>query len=276
MRIKSILVGVSLFVLLLFVINSCERIDAGHVGVKVNLYGSGKGVDDVTACTGVVFYNPISTKIYEFPTFIQHKEYKGENSFIVNSKDGSEFSVSPIMNYSVKAEMVPAIFSKYRRPLEDIEEGFLKTAVYDAFRLATNKYTADELISNRALFEIEVRRLLEGQLLKEGFVINQFTSNLIYPKTFKKSIEAKNNAVQAALRAENEVKTAEAQAKIKVATANGNAQAMLTAAKAEAEANRMKQVTLTPLLLQLEWINKWNGKLPTTTLGNTNTMYGIK
>jgi hypothetical protein len=36
---------------------------------------------------------------------------------------------------------------------------------------------------------------------------------------------------------------------------------MLTAAKAEAEANRMKQQTLTPLLLQLEWINKWNGQV---------------
>ena len=260
--IKSILGGVIALVLLVFLMASCERIDAGHVGVKVNQYGDNKGVDDVVAVTGVVLYNPITTRIYEFPTFIQHKEYKGENSFIVNSKDGSEFNVSPIMNYSVQRDKVPAIFSKYRRPLEDIEEGFLNTAVYDAFRLATNKYTADELISNRAIFEIEVRRLLDGQLLKEGFTINQFTSNLIYPETFKRSIEAKNNAVQAALRAENEVKTAEAQAKIKVATAEGNAQAMLTSAKAEAESNRMKQQTLTPLLLQLEYINKWDGKLP--------------
>jgi regulator of protease activity HflC (stomatin/prohibitin superfamily) len=259
---KSILIGVAAFFTLTFLFFSCERIDAGHVGVKVNQYGDNKGVDDVVAVTGMVFFNPFTTAIYEFPTFIQHKEYKGENSFIVNSKDGSEFSVSPIMNYSVQRDKVPTIFSKYRRPLEDIEEGFLKTAVYDAFRLATNKYTADELISNRAIFEVEVRRLLDGQLLKEGFVINQFTSNLIYPETFKKSIEAKNNAVQAALRAENEVKTAEAQAKIKVATAEGNAQAMLTSAKAEAESNRMKQVTLTPLLLQLEYINKWDGKLP--------------
>ena len=263
---KTIGASIVGFILLVVLFNSCERVDAGHVGVKVNLYGDNKGVDDVVAVTGMVFYNPITTKIYEFPTYIQHKEYRktedGDNSFIVNSKDGSEFSVSPIMNYSVQRDKVPSIFAKYRRPLADIEEGFLKTAVYDAFRLATNKYTADELISNRAIFEVEVRRLLDAQLLKEGFTINQFTSNLIYPETFKKSIEAKNNAVQSALRAENEVKTAEAQAKIKVATAEGNAQAMLTSAKAEAEANRMKQQTLTPLLLQLEYINKWDGKLP--------------
>jgi regulator of protease activity HflC (stomatin/prohibitin superfamily) len=265
--IKGISASVIGFILLVVLFNSCERIDAGHVGVKVNQYGDNKGVDDVVAVTGAVLYNPITTRIYEFPTFIQHKEYKGENSFVVNSKDGSEFSVSPIMNYSVQRDKVPAIFSKYRRPLEDIEEGFLKTAVYDAFRLATNKYTADELISNRAIFEVEVRRLLDGQLLREGFVVNQFTSNLIYPDSFKNAINAKNNAVQAALRAENEVKTAEAQAKIKVATAEGNAQALLTSAKAEAEANRMKQQTLTPLLLQLEYINKWDGRLSTYSLG---------
>jgi regulator of protease activity HflC (stomatin/prohibitin superfamily) len=259
---KTITAGVLGFITLIFLFMSCERIDAGHVGVKVNQYGDNKGVDNVVAVTGMVFFNPFTTKIYEFPTFIQHKEYTGDNSFIVNSKDGSEFAVSPIMNYSVQREKVPAIFSKYRRPLEDIEEGFLKTAVYDAFRLATNKYTADELISNRAVFEVEVRRLLDNSLLKEGFVINQFTSNLVYPETFKKSIEAKNNAVQAALRAENEVKTAEAQAKIKIATAEGNAQALLTSAKAEAEANRMKQQTLTPLLIQMEYVNKWDGKLP--------------
>lgn len=260
--VRTIIGAVVGFFLMIFLFMSCERIDAGHVGVKVNLYGDNKGVSDVTEVTGMVFYNPITHNIYEFPTFIQHKEYTGENSFVVNSKDGSEFHVSPIINYSVQREKVPSIFAKYRRSLEQIEEGFLKTAVFDAFRLATNKYTADELIGNRQAYEVEVRKILENQLLREGFVVNQFTSNLVYPETFKAAIEAKNNAVQAALRAENEVKTAEAQAKIKVATAEGNAQAMLTSAKAEAEANRMKQQTLTPLLLQLEYINKWDGKLP--------------
>jgi len=260
--IKSIIGGIVVLVVLGFLTQSCERIDAGHVGVKVNLFGDDKGVADVTEVTGMVFYNPFSSQIYEFPTFIQHKEYTGDNSFIVNSKDGSEFHVSPIINYSVKRERVPYIFSKYRRSLEQIEEGFLKTSVFDAFRLATNKYTADQLISNRQAYEIEVRRILELELLKEGFMINQFTSNLIYPDSFKNAINAKNNAVQKSLMAENQVKTAEAQAKIKIATAEGNAKAMLTIANAEAQANKLKQSTLTPLLIQQSFINKWNGALP--------------
>jgi regulator of protease activity HflC (stomatin/prohibitin superfamily) len=263
-----------------FAIIGLERIDAGHVGIKVNLIGTGKGVDNATEVTGWVFYNRFTTKIVEFPTFVQHKEYRkvedSDESFVINSKDGSEFHVSPLLNYSVQREKVPYIFTKYRVELGAIEAGFLKTAVYDAFRVVANSYTADELISNRELFENKVRKNLESHLLPEGFILAQFTSNLVYPETFKKAIEAKNNAVQSALRAENEVKTAEAQAKIKVATAAGNAQAMLTSAKAEAEANRLKQQTITPMLLQLEWVNKWNGKLPETMLGQgSNTFYGL-
>jgi hypothetical protein len=44
---NRILVVLGLVVLLVVGVFSCERIDAGHVGVKVNLYGSGKGVNDM-------------------------------------------------------------------------------------------------------------------------------------------------------------------------------------------------------------------------------------
>lgn len=279
-KLSKIAITLGVVLVAFFSIMGLERIDAGHVGIKVNLTGTGRGVDNATEVTGWVFYNRFTTKIVEFPTFVQHKEYKREaesdESFIINSKDGSEFHVSPLLNYSVQREKVPYIFTKYRVELDAIEAGFLKTAVYDAFRVVANSYTADELISNREIFEIKVRKNLETHLLPEGFILAQFTSNLVYPETFKKAIEAKNNAVQSALRAENEVKTAEAQAKIKKAHAEGNAQAMLTNAKAEAEANRLKQQTLTPLLLQLEWINKWNGELPTTSLGSgSNMMYSL-
>lgn len=260
--IKNIGARIIGFLLVVVLFAACERIDAGHVGVKVNLYGSQKGVDGITEVTGMVFYNPFTTKIYEFPTFVQHKEYTGEESFTINSKDGSEFRVAPILNYQVVTEKVPFIFGKYRKSLENIEVGFLKTAVYDAFRIATNSYTADSLISNREGFEARVRGILEKQLNAEGFLIQQFTSNLEYPKTFVDAINAKNNAVQQALKAENDVRTAEAQAKIKVATAGGNADALLVQAKAEAEANRLKQATLTPLLIQQQYIEKWDGKLP--------------
>lgn len=253
-----------LIVLLLaaIIFQSCERIDAGHVGVKVKLTGTDKGVQDVVEVTGWVFYNPLSYSIYEFPTFVQHKEYKEDDSFVVNSKDGSEFHVSPTINYRIEPASVPSLFRKYRRDLDEIEEGFLKTAVYDAFRLVANSYTADSLISSREMFESKIKSTLTSHLREDGFIIEQFTSNLSYPETFKSSIEAKNAAVQKALQADNEVKTAEAQAKIRVAQIQGQADALRIQADADAYANRVRQASLTPMLVQQQFIEKWNGVLP--------------
>lgn len=252
-----------LIILATLFISSCARIDAGHVGIKVKLTGTDKGVQSVTEVTGWVFYNPLSYSVYEFPTFVQHKEYSGEAAFVVNSKDGSEFHVSPVINYNVRGEKVAEIFQKYRRELPEIEDQFLKTAVYDAFRLVANSYTADSLISRRESFEVKIKQTLIDHLSKDGFEIQQFTSNLSYPETFKASIEAKNAAVQKALQADNEVRTAEAQAKIQVAKTQGQADALKIQADADAYANRARQQSLTSLLVQQQFIEKWDGRLPT-------------
>lgn len=272
------LIVISLGVLfMLSMVFSCENIDAGNIGIKVNKFGTGRGVSGVTECTGTVVYNPFTTTIYEFPINIRHKEYTEGDSFVVNSKDGSEFHVSPIVNYRINPDKATQIFAKYRKDLDGIENGFLKTAVTEAFRIVTNSYTADQLISSREAFDTKVKAVLRKQLEPEGFVLDQFTTNLEYPKSFKDAINAKNNAVQKALMAENRVKQAEAEAKIKVAQAEGDAQSTLTRARAEAEANKLKQTTLTPLLIQQQWIEKWKGNVPTTQLGgNTQVMYGLK
>ena len=274
---KKISVVLGLFLIVLAIFGSCENIDSGNIGIKVNKFGTGRGVSGITECAGTVFYNPFTTTIYEFPINIRHKEYVDEGSFVVNSKDGSEFHVSPIVNYRINPDKATQIFAKYRKDLDGIENGFLKTAVTEAFRIVTNSYTADQLISSREAFDSKVKAVLRKQLEPEGFILDQFTTNLEYPASFKNAINAKNNAVQKALMAENRVKQAEAEAKIKVATAEGDAQSTLTRARAEAEANKLKQATLTPLLIQQQWIEAWKGDVPTTVLGSgTNVMYGLK
>jgi regulator of protease activity HflC (stomatin/prohibitin superfamily) len=259
MRFKKPLIygSIALLIALMLFMWCFERIDAGHVGIKVNLYGSQKGVDGVTEATGGVWFFPLTTKIYEYPINIRHKEYSGKESFEINTKDGTPFQVGPMINYRVLPDSATKIFAKYRKSVDDIEISFLKVAILDAFRIACNSYTADSLIGNREGFEARVFEILKNKFERDGFYIEQFTSGLEYPQSFKQAIEAKNNAVQQALKAENDVKTAEATAKIKVAEAEGNAQALLTSAKAEAEANRLKQQTLTPMLLQQQWIEAW-------------------
>ena len=268
-KIKSVLMVLGAISLLS--LGSCSRIDAGHVGMKVSYFGDDKGVNDIVYVTGWTFYNPLTSTVIEWPTFVRHVEYTGEHGFVVNSKDGSEFAVNPIINYNIVSDKAPDIYRKYRKDLEDLEVAFLKTTVQDVFRVAANEFNADSLISNRQKFESLVMKDLHNRLTAEGFFVQQLTSNLVYPESFKNAINAKNNAVQQALQAENQVKTAEAQAKIQVAQADGEAQAMLTTARAEAEANRLRQATLTENLLQQQFINKWDGALP--TYGQVPTLF---
>lgn len=76
----------------LFSFIGCERIDAGHVGIKVNNSGGERGISKTEYVTGWVFYNRFNSRIYEFPTFQQHKEYE---PFTVPSKGGTIFTVHP-------------------------------------------------------------------------------------------------------------------------------------------------------------------------------------
>lgn len=77
-------------------LTSCsERIDAGSEGILVNLYGTDKGVDDVSLVTGRVWYNPFTEEVYEYPTFVQTIDYP---AFTVNAKDGSAFTVDPTVS----------------------------------------------------------------------------------------------------------------------------------------------------------------------------------
>lgn len=238
---------------------SCERIDAGHEGIKVNLYGDDKGVGDVALVTGRVFYNPFTTEIHEYPTYVQTVDYE---PFEINAKDGSKFTVDPTININPIGGKSPEIFKKYRKPLKEVITHVLKTHIANAYRIKLNAYTTDELVSKREEFEKVTEDYLREILLKENFELGEMTSGLKYPEALVRSIDAKNQAVQEALRIENEVAAIEAEAKKKVAAAEGEAQALKIKGDAEAEYNRKISASLSGLIVQQEMIKKWDGKLP--------------
>jgi len=251
-----------------------ENIDAGNVGIKINLYGTDRGVDNITIVTGRVWYNTWTTKIVEFPTYTQSVDYE---PFVVTTRDAAEFKVDPKLNYHVNSTMVPQIYRQYRKPLAEIEQQFMRNTIYDAYRIVANSFSSDSVMSNRERFEDRIQTILTKNLSKDGFVYDQLTSAITPPESLRQMIDEKNASIQARLKAENQAKQADAEAKVKVATATGEAQALLVRAKAESEANRLRQQSLTPLLVQQQWIQKWDGKLPTTQAGgNSSFMLPLK
>lgn len=254
--IKIVIGAVALLLVWLFAPVSCERIDAGHEGVKVNLYGDDKGVGSVSMCTGMVWYNPYTTQVYEYPTFAQTIDYP---AFEVNSKDGTKFKVDPSMIVKIKDGKSPVIFKKYRKELKDVINGSLFIYVKDAARIVFNKYTADSIVSNRQEVDKSFDEYVRSAFAKEGFLLEQLTPGIAYPKSYEDAINAKNKAIQDEMRVANEVKVAEAQTK----KAEAEAKKAVVQAQAEAEANRLRTQALTPQVLEKAWIDKWDGKLPT-------------
>lgn len=245
-------------ILVLLLLSSCTtKIDAGYDGILIEQYGSDKGVQDVSLVTGRVWYNPWTQDVEQIPTYVQTIDYK---AFTVNAKDGSSFVVDPTLSFGVTKGKAPAIFQKYRKDLDEVTESTILNYVKDAFRLQMNKYTTDEIVSNREKFETDVQNTLKNVLEKEGFYLEQLTSGLGYPKTIVDAVNAKNKAVQEAMMVENQLKVAEAQAK-----------KLLIQAEAEKKANEMRQQSLTPLLIQQEFIKKWDGRTP--LYGNSPVMF---
>lgn len=250
------------FAVMAITLASCARIDAGHEGIKVNLYGSNKGVDDIELVTGRVHYNPFTTSVYEYPTFVQTIDY---DPFEFNSKDGSVFSFDPTVMMHLKPNTAAEVFKKYRKDMDDILEVTLVPIIQDAFKEEINVRTDNELISDQTSFQNAIEERLKAELGNENFIVTKVSTGIKYPDALVKAINDKNVAIQKKAEVENQVAVAEAEAKKKIIEA-----------QAEKEANALRTVALTPAVLQQMWIEKWDGTVPTViTNGNSSTFIDL-
>lgn len=246
---KKIIIGIIVIAAaVMFMPISCTRIGSGYDGILVKQYGSDRGVQNVALVTGRVWYNPWTEDVEQMPTFVQTIDYK---PFKVNTKDGSEFTVDPTLSFGVTRGKSPGIFVKYRRDIEELSETTVYGFVKDAFRMVMNKYTVDEAVSNREKVEDEIQKVLTQVLERDGFFFENLTSGLRYPPSMIAAINDKNKSIQDAMKQENNIRKEEALAKIKIIRA-----------EADRKANELKQTALTPMLIQQQFIEKWDGSTP--------------
>ena len=89
--------------------------------------------------------------------------------------------------------------------------------------------------------------------------------------------QAKADYESAKLDAQTKLEVAKANAEAKLINAKASSEAAIISAKGQAEANRLLNASLSPLILEYVKINKWNGKLPTTSVGSgSSTIVGLK
>lgn len=270
----------AVFLLSIFVGCGVTNVDPGNVGVEVNRC-SGGGVSDKILPIGYQFTGPC-TDIYEYPTSMQTIGWGGEEALHVNSSEGMTFDCSVSVNYAIEPSAAPKLYSKFRKGLGDIEQGYMKNLVKELLRQEFQRYTADKLVAEkqsdiRAAVEFGLRKELE----KDGVNIKNFIiSNAKAPQAVIDAITQRVKATQYGQQVENEIRATEADSKKKVALAKGEAEASITKAEAEAKVRKMKadaeeyyikhvNESLTPAFVDYTRAQKWDGKLPTVTSGNT-------
>ena len=231
-----------------------ERIDSGQTGVIVNLAGSERGVDDAEVKTGWVFYNRFMKELFEYPSFAQIVDYE---PFDIQDKKGTIFKTDPTIEYFIEREHAKVVFLRYRKTTQELEQSVILTEVKNAYKDIAGLYDTDSLINNRPAFEKEVEALLRTRLSERGFTFTNIQSSVKPNEVLQAAIDDKNTAVQNALKVENEKKAAIAEAEKVVAEAKG-----------KADANRILQESISPELIQLKAVEKWDGKLPMSTGGN--------
>jgi regulator of protease activity HflC (stomatin/prohibitin superfamily) len=278
---------------LLFLFNTLvrvTRIEAGYVGVEINLAGTQRGASDIPVRTGWVFFSPLKTQIIEFPTFVQTVKWTRDlneghavnEEMGFNSKEGMQIFSDVSLSYAIDPARVPDFYVKYRvNELDSFTHGILRDIVRNSLNEIASTYNVEDIYGVRkAEFLQKVQDMIQAKVAPVGVGIQQFgfIGAPRVPDVIAQSITAKARAIQEAERARNELAMTQAEAAKKIAEAEGDAQSAINRAKGEAEANRIRLSSLTPQLLELRrlenqraLIDKWNGQLPTVeSAGNAS------
>lgn len=277
--------AIGLLILAAIIGTSCTtRVDAAHVGIRVKLAGSNRGVDDIPQVTGWVFYNPLTEQIIQFPISVQnivwtkdpHEGSTRDESITFASLEGANINCDVGLAFMIEPKMAPHIYLKFQKnDLMVLAGGYVRNALREAFNIEASQMPVQEIYgSGKGKVVANVRKRLQDQLGPDGFIIDQISLNqLRLPENIATSINRSLEATQQAVQAENRVRQVKAEAEQAVTQARGAAEAArerargeadarLITAKAEAKANLILRASMSPIVLQYRALERWNGKLP--------------
>lgn len=239
--------------------SSFTVISAGHTGVQVTL----GEVNPVPLTEGVHFVNPVS-QVKDIDVRMQKATADSQTA---GTKDLQQVHTDIVINYRMSPQNLPHIYKEFGL---DVDTKILGPAINDAFKAVTGKYDSSELITKRD----EVSQAILVHLREKVSPFNIDVSNVSlvnfgFSAEYQKAIEQKVIATQQTAKAEQDLRRIEVEAKSRIAQAEGEAKAIAIQAQAIQSNGGQNYV-------QLEWIKRWNGKLPETVVnGSTGMMLNM-
>lgn len=256
--------------LLVLALTGCGKVPAGYRGVIVNLFGSDKGVAELSVGVGR-YYLGWNSELYLFPTFLQNYSWKDDQAITMQTSEGLSIRTDAGITYSIQPDNVVKVFTKYRLGIDEITNTFLHNQVRDAMNEVSSTMTVEQIYgAQKEQFIKRVNELVKGEAAANGIDVEKIylVGSFELPATVIGSINAKIQASQNAMKVENEVATARAEAQKTIVDAEARGKQILINAESQAKANKILADSLTPEFVQYQAILHWDGKLPTMT-GNT-------
>lgn len=245
---QIVTIAVAIGVLMLLA-SSFQVVGAGERGV---LFSKLSGVKDIQLGEGLHWKLPFFDEIVTIDVKVQ----KSQTDARAASKDLQNVSSTIAVNFHIDPSRAHKVYQEIGL---SFKERVIDPAVQEAVKSVAAHFTAEELITRRAEVKEEIKASLTDRLKQFNIFVDEFSIvNFDFSPEFNSAIEAKQTAEQSALKAKRDLD------RIKI-----EAEQRITQARAEAEAQRLQRDTLTPIMLQLRAIDKWDGKLPQVSGGAT-------
>ena len=254
----GVLAGVAI-ILISIGISAFTVISAGHTGVQVTL----GEVNPLPLTEGVHFVNPISS-IKDVDVRLQKAELKGANA---GTKDLQVVHTDIVVNYRLDPLKVPHIYKEYGL---NVDEKVLGPGINEAFKSVTGHYTSEELVTKRDLVSQEILQHLITKMAPFNIAVSNISLvNFGFSQAYQQAIEDKVISAQKTAKAQQDLERIKVEAASRIAQADGEAKAIAIQAAAIQSNGGENYV-------KLQWIEKWDGKLPSTMLGgDTKTLMNI-
>ena len=235
-------IAIGLFALIL-VFGTFGTIGAGERGVLLQ-FGA---VKDKVFDEGLYIKIPFVQQVVKMDVKIQ----KDEIPATASSKDLQIVTSRIALNYHLEPASVNKIWQEVGK---NYNTRIIAPSIQEAVKAETAKFTAEELITKREMVKDQIKANLAERLLENFIIVDEF--NIIdfdFSAAFNEAIEAKVKAEQLKLKAEMDLERIKIEADQKIAAAEGKAKAI----RIEAQA-----LLQNPKVVELRWIEKWDGKVP--------------
>lgn len=275
----GVMVAVIIVVAIIVIAMCTCRVPAGYAAVQYNMNG---GVKDEILTQGWHLVAPTThTTNYtigieqSYLTAGKQGDSADDESFTACSSEGKDMTIDLTFTYQYDINSVAQVFTQFKgQSGKEVRDSFIKPNIVSWTKEVIARYkVADILGAQRATVNTALTEYLADKFASYGIKISNVSLiNIEVDAETADAINAKITALQnaetQAINNQTNIDKAEAEATVKRTQAQANADAMLIEANAQAESNAILSQSIDDNILQHEYYETWDGKLPTTVVGS--------